>query len=138
MHRRVLVAVGVAAVSLTGGYAALAPAKETQAASRQATVRLKNFQFGMRLHFKAGKTKFTFRNTGSFPHNFTVVEALGGAKKFKSATVAPGKKQVKMVNLRPGAYVVVCTVFNGAHLAQGMYKQFTVGTFNRTTGKWGP
>ena len=31
------------------------------------------------------------------------------------------------VNLRPGSYLAVCTVFNGFHLSQGMQKRFTVG-----------
>ncbi len=137
MHRRMLVAVGVAAVAVPGAYAALAPAAETQGANRR-TVRMQDFEFRMAANLQAGRTRFTFRNTGEFPHNFTVVAALGGARKFRSTTIAPGKRQVKTVNLRPGAYVAICTVFNGGHLGQGMYRQFTVGKFDRSNGRWTP
>ena len=92
----------------------------------------------MRSNLKAGKTAFTFRNRGQFPHNFTVVATLGGGKAFKTATIQPGKTLQKSVNLKPGAYVAVCTVFNGGHLAQGMEKTFTVGTFDQQKGTWGP
>jgi uncharacterized cupredoxin-like copper-binding protein len=66
------------------------------------------------------------------------VRALGGGKTFKSATIQPGKQQQKTVNLRPGAYVAICTVFNGGHLAQGMEREFTVGEFDQESGQWGP
>ena len=42
------------------------------------------------------------------------------------------------MNLQAGAYVAVCTVFNGGHLAQGMEKTFTVGSFDQQKGTWGP
>ena len=92
----------------------------------------------MRSNLKAGKTAFTFRNRGQFPHNFTVVATLGGGKAFKTATIQPGKTLQKSVNLKPGAYVAVCTVFNGGHLAQGMEKTFTVGRFDQQKGPGAP
>jgi len=134
MHRRA-VAVAAVAIALPVSYAGIAAAQTGNAAQ---TVRMKEFSFTMRSNLKAGKTPFTFRNGGQFPHNFTVVETLGGGKAFKTATIQPGKQLQKSVNLKPGVYVAVCTVFNGGHLAQGMEKTFTVGTFDQQKGTWGP
>ena len=134
MHRRA-VAVAAVALALPVSYAGIAAAQTGSAAEN---VRLKEFSFTMRSNLKAGKTPITFVNRGQFPHNFTVVAALGGAKKFKTGNIQPGKQLKKTVNLKPGVYVAVCTVFNGGHLAQGMEKTFTVGTFNQQKGTWGP
>jgi len=134
MHRRV-VAVAAVAIAIPVSYAGIAAA-ETQNAAQN--VGLREFAFTMRNNLKAGKTAFTFRNRGQFPHNFTVVATLGGGKAFKTATIQPGKTLQKSVNLKPGAYVAVCTVFNGGHLAQGMEKTFTVGSFDQQKGTWGP
>ena len=59
-----------------------------------------------------------------------------GGSKFGSITLDPGKKQRKTVNLRAGSYIAVCTVFNGAHAAAGMFVNFTVGTQSGEDGSW--
>jgi len=132
MHRRAVAAVAVA-VALPAAWAGVAFAQEDSA-----SIRMREFRFAMPSNLDAGRTTITFRNTGQFPHNFTVVRARGGGKTFKSATIQPGKQQQKTVNLRPGAYVAICTVFNGGHLAQGMEREFTVGEFDQESGQWGP
>jgi plastocyanin len=96
------------------------------------------FRFQMPDNLDAGSTRITFRNAGEFQHNFTVVAALGGGRAFRSATIEGGERQRKTVNLRPGAYIAICTVFNGGHLAQGMQTEFTVGEFDQESGEWGP
>ena len=133
MHRRA-VAVAALAVALPACYAGVASAAQENSAS----IRMREFRFAMPNNLDAGRTTITFRNTGEFQHNFTVVSALGGGRTFKSATVQGGAQQQKTVNLRPGAYVAVCTVFNGGHLAAGMEKRFTVGSFDQESGEWGP
>jgi plastocyanin len=134
MHRRA-VAVAAVAIALPVSYAGIAAAQTGSAAQ---TVRMKEFSFAMRNNLKAGRTPITFVNRGQFPHNFTVVAAIGGGKAFKTANIQPGKRLKRTVNLKPGVYVAVCTVFNGGHLAQGMEKTFTVGTFDQEKGTWGP
>ncbi|HWT26142.1 MAG TPA: hypothetical protein VN213_21725 [Solirubrobacteraceae bacterium] len=132
MHRR---AVAVAAVAI------LVPAAFAGAASAQedsVRIRMTEFAFRMPDNLDAGRTRITFRNAGEFQHNFTVVSALGGGRAFRSATIEGGRTQSKTVSLRPGAYVAVCTVFNGGHLAQGMHTTFTVGEFDQESGEWGP
>jgi plastocyanin len=100
-------------------------------------IRFREFRFvGVNNNYAPGSTTFNFQNVGQFDHNFTVVYTAQG-RKFKSRTLAAGGSQNLTVNLRPGSYLAVCTVFNGGHLAQGMTKRFTVGEINLQTGRWG-
>ena len=98
--------------------------------------RLKPAAFGEASALKSGKTCFVFNNQGEFPHNFTILYRSQGGSKFRSVTLDGGKKQRKTVNLRPGSYIAVCTVFNGAHIAVGMFVNFTVGTQSPEDGSW--
>jgi len=140
----------VLSVALAGAVAAVpmlsaGAAGRTSAAQQTAKVTLKEFSisgallrpavFGKASRLKAGTTTFTFKNAGKFAHNFTIVRRSAGATKFHSATIAPGKSQTLKVNLKPGSYLAVCTLFNGFHEAAGMVKAFSVGTFSN--GKWG-
>lgn len=87
------------------------------------------FKFtGVPKNLKAGRVKFTFRNTSSaqIKHNFTVVKTFGGAKPFTSHTVAGGKSRTATITLQKGTYVALCTVFNGGHAANGMLTAFQV------------
>jgi uncharacterized cupredoxin-like copper-binding protein len=145
MHRRLI------AVAALAGAVALVPtlsagaAGRAHAAQQTSSVTLKEFSirgallkpavFGKASALKAGRTTFKFTNAGKFAHNFTIVRTSPGATKFHSATIAPGKSQTLTVNLKPGSYVAVCTLFNGFHQAAGMVKAFGVGKFNN--GKWG-
>jgi hypothetical protein len=99
--------------------------------------RLKPAAFGEASALKPGKTRFVFNNQGEFPHNFTILYRSQGGSKFRSVTLDGGKKQRKTINLRAGSYIAVCTVFNGAHAAAGMFVNFTVGTQNPEDGSWG-
>src|SRR3954451_22061384 len=145
VNRRLILAAALAgAVAIVPTFAGGAAGRAT-AAKQTAKVTLKEFSlsgtllkpavFGKASPLKAGQTTFTFNNTGKFAHNFTVVRTSVGATRFRSKTIAPGKSQTLTVNLKPGSYVAVCTLFNGFHQAAGMVKAFSVGKF--TNGKWG-
>jgi plastocyanin len=132
MHRRAVAAAVLVATAIPATYAGIAGA---QGATASQTISMKEFRFSLPSNLKAGRTRISFRNTGQFPHNFTVVSTISG-RKFKSATLDGGKRQRRTITLRPGAYVAVCTVNNGFHLSQGMEKTFTVGKFDQATRTW--
>jgi plastocyanin len=134
MKRRAVVVVGLAAV-LTAAYTSSAVGGAKQSA-RSASVGMKEFRFTMPSNLRAGRTTFTFRNTGQFPHNFTIVYTSRNGTRFRSPDVAGGQSRRQTVSLRPGAYVAVCTVFNGFHVSRGMMRRFTVGTFDQQEGRW--
>jgi uncharacterized cupredoxin-like copper-binding protein len=146
MTRRTVV---VAAAALAAAATALptltaGASSRTAKAGQAAAVTLKEYSisgkllkpaaFGKPSVLKAGQTTFSFKNAGKFAHNFTIVRTSPGATKFHSATIAAGKSSTLSVNLKPGSYLAVCTLFNGFHEAAGMVKSFSVGTFNN--GKW--
>jgi plastocyanin len=122
-----------------------ASASHTQRAAQTVSVTMKEFMFvspqlkkptfGKHSNLEAGPTTFTFKNTGKFAHDFTIAWASPGATKFTSGMVQPGQSKTMTVNLKPGAYLAVCTQFNGFHLASGMTKTFTVGMLT-SKGKW--
>jgi uncharacterized cupredoxin-like copper-binding protein len=132
MKRKALAVAALAAVLIVA--VAVSAFAATSQSSSSATIRMggsptTGFKFaGVPKNLKAGTVKMTFRNTssGQIQHNFTVVKTFGGARPFKSATVAPGKSQSTTVNLRAGTYVALCTVFNGGHAANGMLVAFQV------------
>jgi plastocyanin len=128
-------------IAALAGLAAAALASFSVAAPRQAgqkvAVTLKEYTFlGAPAKLKPGATEFTFANKGKFEHNFTIIYAAQGTK-FRSRTLAAGKTQRLTVNLQPGSYIAVCTVFTGYHASLGMVKRFTVGKIDFKTGKWG-
>lgn len=129
MKRRAVVLVGLAA-ALTAAYTSSAIGGAKQA-ERSASVGMSEFRFTMPSSLSAGRTTFTFRNTGRFPHNFTIVYTSQNGTRFRTPDVAGGKSRRQTVNLRPGPYVAVCTVFNGFHVSRGMTRRFTVGTFDQ-------
>jgi plastocyanin len=135
--KRVLLATLLVVITV-GGSAGLAVAKAGGGGEpTRANVVLKEFRFiGLKKNYEPGMYTFTFRNTGQFPHNLTVLYVSQG-KKFKTRTIDPGKSQELTINLRPGSYVVGCTVFNGFHISQGMVGRFTVGKIDLNTGEWG-
>ena len=142
--RRGLLAV---AVITLGALLLLANASFGGGGSQRATVTLSEFkitgaklrsaEFGKPSLLKPGRTIFTVQNKGQFPHNLTVVATSKGATKFATKDIAPGKSAKVTVDLKAGAYLVVCTVFNGFHYASGMVTPFTVGT-QAEDGSWGP
>ena len=97
---------------------------------------LKPAVFGKESPLKPGRTTFTIKNAGKFPHNFTIINTSPGGTKFKTPDIAPGKSAKLTVNLKPGSYIAICTVFNGFHAAAGMVKSFSVGTIDEK-GNWG-
>jgi plastocyanin len=134
MRRRRIFAFAAVAVLAATVFSGLALAAGDGASDN---VRLREFRFvGVNNNYAPGSTTFHFQNAGQFPHNFTIVYTAQG-RKFKSRTLAAGESQDLTVNLRPGSYLAVCTVFTGYHLAQGMTKRFTVGEINLETGRWG-
>jgi plastocyanin len=143
MRSTLFVATGLAAATLLI-LSATAPAG---GGPQQVTVNLSDFkiagatlrsaQLGKPSALEPGQTAFTFRNRGKFPHNFVIVAASKGASKLRTSEIAPGKSARLSLNLKAGAYLAVCTVFNGAHFAAGMVRPFTVGT-QAQDGSWGP
>ena len=96
-------------------------------------VRLSEFNIGMPTRLKAGQTTFKFWDGGRFQHNFTIV---AGPDKFGSATFNPNQTGTLSRDLKPGAYLAICTLRNGGHMASGMVISFTVGTQDQSTGEW--
>jgi plastocyanin len=127
-----LLAVAGVLVFAIGGSSAQ-QAKKAQAA-QNVSVRLSEFNFGMPTRLKAGQTTFKFWDAGQFTHNFTVVV---GPEKFNSATFTKNQTGTLSRNLKPGAYLAICTIRNGGHMRDGMVITFTVGTQNPQTGEWG-
>jgi plastocyanin len=100
-------------------------------------VAVKEFKFvGVPKNLPAGSTTFSFKNVGKFPHNFTISWTSKGGTKFKTKDLKAGSGQDLTVNLKPGSYIAVCTIFNGYHISQGMVKSFSVGQINFDTGQW--
>jgi plastocyanin len=96
--------------------------------------RLAEFDFGGSTRIAAsGSTTFRFWNAGRNPHNFTIVQ---GPTKFASNTLTPNQTQNLTVDLKPGAYLAICTIRDGGHMVAGMHHIFTVGTQNQQTGEW--
>ena len=100
--------------------------------------KLKAAAFGKPSILKPGPTTFNFVNRGNFPHNWVIVErTVGASTGLDFATpLDPGAKGSVTIDLRPGAYIAVCTVFGGFHYLNGMVKAFSVGTLNGETGAW--
>jgi uncharacterized cupredoxin-like copper-binding protein len=147
MRKRVALASMLAAAIAAAVFVPLTTAGHRLAAKQTVSVTLKEYAFispqlrkptfGKRSNLVSGPTTFTFKNVGKFPHDFTIVLATAGAPKFGSGMIQPGKSKALTVNLKPGAYLAVCTQFNGFHWASGMMKAFSVGQINQQ-GKWVP
>lgn len=61
------------------------------------------------------------RNLGEFPHNFTIIR---GPRRFASATLEGGRSARVTRTPPAGAYLAICTVRDGGHMAAGMVKTF--------------
>ena len=101
------------------------------------SAKLRPAAFGKASLLKPGQTTFTFRNVGQFAHNFVIARRSPGATRFRTRDIAAGKSATLRVNLKPGAYLAVCTVFNGLHYASGMVRPFSVGKQDQS-GEWVP
>src|SRR5436309_4636587 len=133
MNKKRLVGAGIATVAVLAALPAALPAAST---AQTVTVTLSEFHIkGVPVKLKPGATTFKVKNTGKFPHNLTTIFAPAGAG-FKSRTLPAGTSQTVTANLKPGSYIVVCTVGAGFHASQGMIAHFSIGTFDFTTGKW--
>ena len=136
MGRRLAVVTALAGIA-AAALASLSLAGRGEEAKR-VDVTLKEYRFlGAPANLKPGATEFYFANKGKFQHNFTIVYVAQG-RRFRSQTLAAGKTQELKVNLQPGSFIAICTVFNGYHASLGMIKRFTVGKLDFKTGKWGP
>ena len=129
---RASVAIVVVAVAIPAAVLAAQGNHKAQTVS----VTLSEFHIkGVPAKLKPGATTFKLKNAGKFPHNLTTIFAPAGAG-FKSRTLPAGTSQTVTANLKPGSYIVVCTVGAGFHASQGMIAHFSIGTFDFTTGKW--
>jgi plastocyanin len=132
MKRR-LVPAGIAVVVVL---AVLPAALQAARSAQTVTVTLSEFHIkGVPAKLKPGAVSFNLKNAGKFPHNLSTIFAPAGAT-FKSKTLQAGGTQTVTATLKPGAYILVCTVGSGFHASQGMIARFTVGTFDFTSGKW--
>lgn len=129
--RRWLVGAGILTVVVL---AALPIAVSASPKATTVSVSLSEFKIkGVPAKLAPGAVTFKIKNAGKFPHNFTTIF---GPTRWKSAQLAAGKSQSLSTTLKPGAYIVVCSVGAGFHASQGMIVRFTVGTFDFTTFKW--
>ena len=120
--------------AISGSSGADRPQAGAAQASATLSIRLDDFDLGHKTRIaKGGQTTIKLWNAGAFPHNWTIV---AGPTKVASQTLNRNGRQELTADLKPGAYMAICTVGNGNHLAQGMYRQFTVGTRNAQTGQW--
>jgi plastocyanin len=130
--------VALAALAVTGvlvfaiGGSSAKPARTAQAAHTY-NYRLSEFNIGGPTRLQAGQATLKFWDAGRFGHNFTVVS---GPDTFGTKTFAANETGTLSRDLKPGAYLAICTVRNGGHLVSGMVITFTVGTQNQQTGEW--
>jgi plastocyanin len=75
------------------------------------------------LSAKSGKVTFTFTNSSSVPHNFTIQQGTSGAVVGATPTFAGGNKTLS-VKLKPGTYTFFCSV--PGHRQAGMQGTLTV------------
>jgi hypothetical protein len=127
------IVVFIAAVLASAAASANARTERAPANTQVVRVTLQEYAILMPGKLRPGRTTFLLRNRGRFPHNFTV---LYGPTRFHSRDVLPGTTAALTVTLKPGAYLVACTVLNGGHLAQGMFTLFTIGTREHGSATW--
>jgi hypothetical protein len=153
MRKRLLLATALAAIAAVA-FASLALAKGSgyggSGGSGAISVSVKEFSIAglpkpkgqTAAGIAPGSVTLNIRNRGQFPHNIVLltVNAKGAIKQVAGIAPLPkGETGTLTANLKPGAYIAVCTVGTGYHASQGMYTRFTVGTngLDFDTGKWG-
>ena len=90
--------------------------------ARKVEVKLTEHAISMPTKLESGKTAFIVHNAGNKAQNFNV-EGEGIDKKF-FAPVDPDQTKVLHVDLKPGAYEVLCPTNN--HTKKGMKLKLTV------------
>jgi uncharacterized cupredoxin-like copper-binding protein len=90
--------------------------------ARKVEVKLSEHAISMPTKLESGKTAFIVHNAGREARNFNV-EGEGIDKKF-FAPVDPDQTKVLHVDLKPGAYEVICPMKN--HAKKGMKLRLTV------------
>lgn len=88
-------------------------------------VTLTEFNIDMPTEIPAGPVRFAISNTGNAPHNF-VIEGNGVNRRL-ATNIPPGSNGFLNVDLEPGTYTIFCPVGEGAHRANGMELDVTVG-----------
>jgi uncharacterized cupredoxin-like copper-binding protein len=90
--------------------------------ARKVEVTLTEHHIDMPKQIESGRTAFVVRNAGKEKHNFELT-GEGIDKKFL-ATVDPNETKVLHVDLKPGAYKIICPVKD--HEEEGMKLNLTV------------
>src|SRR3954454_4279058 len=127
-----VLAVAAVLVFAIGGSSAKPSAHKAQAAKTY-NFRLSEFNIGGPTRLAAGQATLKFWDAGRFQHNFTIVAC---PTTFGTKTFNPNETGSVTQDLKPGAYLAVCTVRNGGHMTSGMVLSFQVGTQDQSTGQW--
>ncbi len=138
MPRRTARLLAIAACAVGGSLAVAIAGSSAQtgggSGGAAVSYKLTEFDFGGSTRIaSSGQTTLRLWNAGRFPHNFTIVV---GPTKVVSRTLNPNQTQNIAADLKPGAYMAICTVRNGGHMRDGMHITFTVGNQDPTTGEW--
>jgi hypothetical protein len=97
----------------------------TDASPQLVDVSLTNFAIDMPTELPAGPVRFNIVNNGTSPHSF-VLEGES-TRKTLANVLQPGDSARLNADLAPGVYTIFCPVGEGAHRAQGMELELTVG-----------
>ena len=146
MKNRLMIVAPVAALAVAGcgnstdnnGSSTAAQKATAKAAIQTVPVTLDDFKIAeSATHLKAGKVKFTVKNTGKIAHEFVVIDTskpaakLGSGKRVsekgnigETGNLAPGTSKTLVLKLPKGHYAVICN--DPGHYMAGMHKDLFV------------
>jgi uncharacterized cupredoxin-like copper-binding protein len=117
------ISIGMAAAPVSGGSPAASAG--SGASVQRVSIVMTEFRFEpRRVAVRPGSVRFDIRNRGVIPHDFLVVGMEH--KDHANHLVKPGRGRTDTVTLKPGRYVVVCTV--PGHREAGMHLELVVSS----------
>jgi uncharacterized cupredoxin-like copper-binding protein len=128
----------LAAATAVAGSVAIAPAVQSQTATRTVGVTLKEFKLTPSVKsIPSGKVTFLAKNTGKLKHELAIVRTDKAPGRFPIKAgkavveeygvvedIAPGKTGRLTITMKRGKYVFLCNV--PGHYKAGQYAAFTV------------